>query len=79
MKSIILFALAAMLTIANTEAHPSPKKRFQCDRAGVCDWTAEDQVGSYCFSQKRYQLLIHHVLVNVIHTQHCQNPDRCAV
>jgi hypothetical protein len=36
-KSIIIIALAAMLTIANTEAHPSPKESLQCAAKG-CDW-----------------------------------------
>ena len=49
MKSIILIALAAMLTIANTEAHPTP-----------CDWDwPTGEVPSYCSIQKRCLLLIH--------------------
>ena len=74
MKSIILIALAAMLTIANTEAHPSPKENYQCGRDGVCDWALLDanRVCSYCSTQKRRQLLIYHVPVNEIYTLHLQ-------
>ena len=36
MKSIILIALVAMLTIANAEAHPSPKSFESLNKK--CDW-----------------------------------------
>ena len=74
MKSIILIALAAILTIANTEAHPSPKENNQCGHDGICDWAFPDanRVRSYCSTQKRRQLLIYHAPVNEIYTQHLQ-------
>ena len=69
MKSIILIALAAMLTIANTEAHPTP-----------CDWDwPTGEVRSYCSTQKRCLLLIHPCAVRrrasvVYHVEHRDCP-----
>ena len=49
MKSIILIVLTTMLTIANTEAYPSPKESFQsrCNAETGCDWALKDRVRSY--------------------------------
>ena len=55
-KATILIVLAAMLTIAYTEAHPNPKDSFECD-AKDCDWL--NKVRSYCSAQIRCQRLIH--------------------
>ena len=63
MKSIVLIALIAMLTlIANTaEARPSPKESFEsrCGYGTECDWGLHDRVCSHCATEKRCQLLIH--------------------
>ena len=38
MRSIILIALTIMLTVTNTEAHPSPAENFRCSPTDNCDW-----------------------------------------
>ena len=69
-KSVILIALAVMLTIANSEARPNP-----------CAWEypIDAEVRSYRSTQKRCQLLIHPCAVRrrqslVYHVEHRDRP-----